>query len=195
MNKQEANLFFPHSSSDDLEDLWEDRFFEHKQFFLLKTPIRKVFIARLTKVVKQFEAFLVLSNQVDDLAPAANTSCVKTNFDSCVITAFNSYHSYRNQFKNNVLQAAHPHELTQVIHQWLNMEEEYRYLWKNEQAKDLATTVLISKEPDPMEVLTNLRNWDDSSSPAKTFEDLNKEYSFLPQLLQIEVKRLTLLLD
>jgi hypothetical protein len=94
-----------------------------------------------------------------------------------------------------VLQAENPPALTQVIQHWLNMEETYRGLWKNEPSKDLSTNVLISKEPDPMEVLTNLRIWDDSSSPIKTFEDLHEQYSFLPQLLQIEVKRLTLLLD
>src|SRR5690554_3209282 len=63
MNKEQAHIFFPHSSEDDLDDLWEQRLFEQKQFFLTRPPIRKVWEGRLNRLAQQHQAYLTLTEQ------------------------------------------------------------------------------------------------------------------------------------
>src|SRR5690554_5274477 len=97
MNKEQAHIFFPHSSEDDLDDLWEQRLFEQKQFFLTRPPIRKVWEGRLNRLAQQHQAYLTLTEQtmVDEspwISPKNNMSSLMislllfTLFTPCVIS-------------------------------------------------------------------------------------------------------------
>ena len=63
MTKKEAFLFFPHTDQDDLYDLYEERLFEYKTFFITKFPIEKVYKAKEKKLLQMHEAFTVLSGK------------------------------------------------------------------------------------------------------------------------------------
>lgn len=192
MNQSEAKLYFKYENNDELLDLWEERFFEQKQFFLTRTPINKVFYGRLKKLHKQYEAYLALSETADNTKPITWIK-PKVDFTNVVIEAFNQLHKFRTQIKQFVLQSNNPKQLQDVIDYWLSVEFEYINKWSNPITSLIEEDVVISKEPDPMDLIKSLNEWDENKPPKKTFEELILAYSFLPKRLQLEVKRLTLL--
>lgn len=188
MTKSEAKIFFPFNEGDDLEELWEQRFFEQKQFFLTRPPIEKVFQSRIAKLLKQYDAYLLLGGDAVKNVPIDFKE--ETAFEESVLASYRLFHNYRNTFKSQVLQAQHPDQLAKVINAWTSMEKEYHKLWSNEVSKSNEVQVALSKEPDPMEVLKAIKEVGDEEL---TFNDLYSRYALLPELLQNEVKRLTFL--
>lgn len=188
MTNSEAKIFFPFNEGDDLEELWEQRFFEQKQFFLTRPPMEKVFKSRIAKLLKQYDAYLLLGGEAVKNAPVNLEE--KIVFSESVLASYRLFHNYRNAFKSKVLQVQHPENLSQVIEAWTAMEKEYHKLWSNEESKMNETQVTLSKEPDPMEVLKAIK---EVGGEELVFSDLHSRYALLPEILQNEVKRLTLL--
>jgi len=188
MTKSEAKIFFPFAEGDDLEELWEQRFFEQKQFFLTRPPMEKVFKSRIAKLQKQYDAYLVLGGE--EMAVQGKIQEEEIGFSDSVLGSFRLFHDYRNRFKSKVLQAQHPEWLAKVIDEWTAMERKYHALWRNEVSKSNETQVALSKEPDPMEVLKAIK---EVGGEELVFSELHSRYALLPELLQNEVKRLTLL--
>ncbi|MEX1190629.1 MAG: hypothetical protein WEA99_01565 [Brumimicrobium sp.] len=188
MTKSEAKIFFPFTEGDDLEELWEQRFFEQKQFFLTRPPMEKVFQSRIAKLQKQYEAYLILGGEA--VADQGEMSAEEIAFSESVLASYRLFHNYRNAFKSKVLQVQHPERLSQVIEAWIAMEKEYHKLWSNEESKSNEVQVTLSKEPDPMEVLKAIKEVGDEEL---VFSELHSRYALLPEILQNEVKRLTLL--
>jgi hypothetical protein len=190
MTNSEAKIFFPFNEGDDLEELWEQRFFEQKQFFLTRPPMEKVFKSRIAKLLKQYDAYLLLGGETVNNTPIILDEEIE--FSSTVLTSYRLFHNYRNAFKAKVLQVQHPEDLSQVIGAWTSMEKEYHKLWSNEESKLNEVQVTLSKEPDPMEVLKSIK---EAGGEELVFSDLQSRYALLPELLQNEVKRLTLLFE
>jgi hypothetical protein len=190
MKKSEAKIFFPFNEGDDPEELWEQRFFEQKQFFLTRPPMEKVFKSRIAKLLKQYDAYLLLGGEEVSNTPIALDEEIA--FNESVLASYRLFHNYRNAFKSKVLQAQHPDDLSQVIEAWTAMEKEYHKLWSNDESKLNEAQVILSKEPDPMEVLKAIK---EVGGEELTFNDLQSRYALLPELLQNEVKRLTLLFE
>lgn len=188
MTKSEAKIFFPSNEGDDLEELWEQRFFEQKQFFLTRPPMEKVFKSRIAKLLKQYDAYLLLGGEA--ILAKTEMQEEETALSDSVLSSYRLFHNYRNTFKSKVLQAEHPKDLSQVIDAWIAMEKEYHKLWSHEESKLNEAQVTLSKEPDPMEVLKAIKEVGDEEL---TFNDLHSRYALLPELLQNEVKRLTFL--
>lgn len=63
MTKKEAHIFFRHSPEDDLEEVWEQRLFKQKQYFLTRVPTPLVWKSKLKRLFNEYRAFLVLTNQ------------------------------------------------------------------------------------------------------------------------------------
>jgi hypothetical protein len=191
MTKKEALLFFPHEKDDDLEDLWEERLFEQKQFFLTRPPLAKVFRSRLKKLEKQHAAYLTL---IEDSIPVITLDNVNLNFNFSteIIAAFNDYHSLRNDFKHKLLKASDFVSLKKIVESWLIMEQAYHTMWSYPASINADIEVAKSKEPDPMIVLENLKRLF-SEKNIKTFNDLQSHYNDLGEVIRKEVKRLTLL--
>lgn len=190
MTKSEAKIFFSFTEGDDLEELWEQRFFDQKQFFLTRPPIEKVFKSRIAKLQKQYDAYLILGGEA--LPVQTEKQEEEIAFSDSVLASYRLFHNYRNTFKSKVLQAQHPDQLANVINAWTSMEKEYYKLWSSEVSKSNETQVALSKEPDPMEVLKAIKEVGDDEL---LFSDLHSRYALLPELLQNEVKRLTLLFE
>ncbi|MDX1651847.1 MAG: hypothetical protein R3277_05110 [Brumimicrobium sp.] len=188
MTKTEAKIFFPFAEGEDPEELWEQRFFEQKQFFLTRPPMEKVFKSRISKLQKQYEAYLVLGGE--EVALQAEMPEEEIAFSDSVLVSFRLFHDYRNKFKSKILQAQHPEQLAKIIDVWTAMERKYHALWSNDVSKSNETEVALSKEPDPMEVLKAIKEF---GGEELMFSELHARYALLPEILQNEVKRLTLL--
>jgi ribosomal silencing factor RsfS len=192
MTKEQADLFFPYSPDDDLEDLWEQRLFEQKQFFLTRPPIRMVWMSRIKKLEKQFQAFLVLTEQekTEDIVPIQIKN--ELIFSEYFVAAFHQFHKQRNSYKSELLQAQSYNALVELIERWLSTELEYAKYWIVEESKNNDIEAIRSKEPDPMELLKVLKEAA-VLIDSPLIEVLKENYNILPENVKKEVKRLTLL--
>jgi hypothetical protein len=188
MTKSEAKIFFPFAEGEDLDELWEQRFFEQKQFFLTRPPMEKVFKSRIAKLNKQYDAYLILGGEAVTVQTEMQEEEIA--FSDSVLVSFRLFHDYRNRFKSQVLQEQHPERLAKVIDVWTAMERKYHSLWSNTESKSNETQVALSKEPDPMEVLKAIK---EVGGEELTFSELHSRYALLPELLKNEVKRFTFL--
>ena len=191
MTKKEALLFFPHDSEDDLDDLWEERLFEQKQFFLTRPPIAKVFQARLKKLEKQYKSYLLISGESDKVKVMKRTE-IEHSFPNDIIETFNEYHSSRNKFKHEVLRSNDFNSLRKVIDAWMILENTYAAKWFYIESEQDDIEVVKSKEPDPMVILEKLKKAKNDKN-IKTFDNLQTHYNVLDEVIRKEVKRLTLL--
>ncbi|HLV43288.1 MAG TPA: hypothetical protein VKY37_13485 [Brumimicrobium sp.] len=192
MIKEQAHLFFAHSPEDDLEELWEQRFFEQKQYFLTRPPIRKVWEGRIRRLYQQYQAYLVLTDQ--EYREGINTASEEKDviFSLDFITSFHEFHALRNQHKSIVLQAHDLDGLNDAIKQWLNTEKKFSIYWSHPASIEDTIEVARSKEPDPMELLKGLKETEKTIGTS-TLTALKENYNNLNESVRKEVKRLTLL--
>ena len=192
MTNQQAHLFFPHTSEDDLEDLWEQRLFEQKQFFLTRPPIRIVWMSRLKKLEKQYQGYLVLTDQERQDNIIDNSLKTEIIFPLEFVSAFHEFHKQRNVYKSQLLKAQTYDALVTAVDEWLNTEMVYAKLWIVVESKQDEIEVIQSKEPDPMNLLKDLKETEKLiNSPL--IEILKENYNILSENVKKEVKRLTLL--
>ncbi|WP_146194121.1 hypothetical protein [Brumimicrobium oceani] len=192
MTKEQAQLFFPYSPGDDLEDLWEQRLFEQKQFFLMRPPIHLVWKSKLKKLEQEYIAFLTLTHQEkESLKPKGNTG-ISLSFPNDFLSAFNQFHKERNAHKSELLKAQNYPDLVEATENWLQTELSFATYWKLEATALNDIEVIRSKEPDPMELLEELKNTQNLIN-SSLISDLKQNYNILSENMKKEVKRLTLL--
>ena len=189
MDTQEALLYFPfEGEKEDILDKWEELLFEHKQFFLTRAVVPKLFRSKLTKLEKQYNAFKVLGGA--EIAPQ-EFQFEDKKFSDLPLEAFQQMFAYRGEYKQKVLQTKQYEDLFLVVENWIALELTYAKLWSYEYPDDLEKPV-ISKEPDPMLLMGALKQWNENLD--KSFTLLKKDFNALPKSLKDEVKRLSLLL-
>ena len=192
MTKEQAHLFFPHSSGDDLEELWEQRLFEQKQFFLTRPPLHMVWMSKLKKLEQQYNAFLTLTDQEREEEKIQHDLEIEIGFSEEFVTAFHQFHKQRNVHKSELLKAQNYSELVRSVEEWLKTEFIYAEYWLHAESEGNEITVIRSKEPDPMELLKELKETEILIESAM-INDLKKNYNILSENVKKEVKRLTLL--
>lgn len=191
MTQQEAQLFLKIENADDLQDRWDEELFDIKRFLLTSTPIPKVFDAKIARLKKYAEAYEELSgskfiNEADEIEEEL------VPFSEDVETAFHELHKSRTHFKQKLHSANNPCKIEQIITRWLILEGMYISKWVFAKSVDIPNAVIQSKELDPMDLLGAIKLWKNSVQ-SSTFQQLQSDFSFLPEQLRIEVKRLTLL--
>lgn len=187
MTVKEALLFFPHNQEDDLLDLYEERLFEYKQFFISKPPIEKVFLAKEKKMMQMHDAFIHFKgdeiNKIEEIQK--NTYAFSEN----ILESFNYYQRIKNQIKNAITNSKSAIELSIYSMELIFIHYSYSEKWiilddLNKQ------NILISIEPDPMYILKSILEF--NSKGGFLFEDLNTKRNILPEMLINEAKRLSL---
>ncbi len=187
MTVKEALLFFPHNQEDDLLDLYEERLFEYKQFFISKPPIEKVFLAKEKKMMQMHDAFIHFKgdeiNKIEEIQK--NTYAFSEN----ILESFNYYQRIKNQIKNAITNSKSAIELSIYSMELIFIHYSYSEKWiilddLNKQ------NILISIEPDPMNILKSILEF--NSKGGFLFEDLNTKRNILPEMLINEAKRLSL---
>jgi len=186
MTLQEAKLFFPFEEADDLDDLYAERLFEYKQFFISKTPIRKVFESKLVKLKQMHDAYCLLTNM--PIVEVENKQYNVVQFSDEIKSAFSEWERLKSQVKQELTIANHALQLIQTISWYLSIVDTYRLKWYTEELIEVEIDQL-SKDPDPMEILQAINDFEQSG--GKTFEDILKMRSNI--YLLKEMKRLSLL--
>ena len=187
MTVKEALLFFPHNQEDDLLDLYEERLFEYKQFFISKPPIEKVFLAKEKKMMQMHDAFILF--QGDEINKTEEIQKNTYAFSENILESFNYYQRIKNQLKNAITNSKSANELSIYSMELLFIHYSYSEKWiilddLNKQ------NILISIEPDPMNILKSILEF--NSKGGFLFEDLNTKRNILPEMLINEAKRLSL---
>ena len=189
MNNSEIQLYFPHSEQDDINDLYEERLFEFKQFFISKTIISKVFSAKIEKLKKFEKAYLSLTKSCNETCNSLNV--VSNKFKSNeILTVFNDYQIVKNEFKTGILNAKNSDEIIQIIYNLLESNSSYLLKWPDTLVED---DIIISKEPNPMDILSAIIDF--NKKGGKEFSDIISLKNICPKIIQIESKRLSLHLN
>lgn len=186
MTIEEAKLFFPFDEADDLSDLYSERLFEHKQFFLSKTPVRKVFEARLEKLLQMDKAYRAITK--NETSSSHSEQIETINFPDTILTAFNQWEELKGKSKQQIMLSPTASSLQKSVLNYLKLVDEYRLKWYTEDEIDVEISQL-SKDEDPMEILTEIKSFEKEGGIY--FEDILKlgTNSFLLK----EMKRLSLL--
>ena len=187
MTVKEALLFFPHNQEDDLLDLYEERLFEYKQFFISKPPIEKVFLAKEKKMMQMHDAFILF--QGDEINKIEEIQKNTYAFSENILESFNYYQRIKNQIKNAITNSKSAIELSIYSMELIFIHYSYSEKWiilddLNKQ------NILISIEPDPKYILKSILEF--NSKGGFLFEDLNTKRNILPEMLINEAKRLSL---
>lgn len=186
-----AKFYFPFTPEDDLYDLWEERFFEQKQYFLTHTPLRVVWESKIKRLKKTYEAYLLLTDQpYNPIEAKINTE--ESIFSEDFIDSFNTFHTLRNQQKTKVLYAQTMDQLVQAVEEWLTTENRFATYWSHPLSEEDEIQAIRSQEIDPMDLLKELKTIKEELN-ISTLAELKKNYKNLPENVRKEVKRLTLL--
>jgi hypothetical protein len=190
MTEKEALIVLGASENeDDLSDFLEDALFEIKQFILSKPLISKLVDGQIKKLEKLSEAVQILN--ID----ARNSSFLKEesfyqHSNESILSIFNSFESKKAQLKQMLVSVVSPSDMINIISQLIKLQEEYSSCWPLLEVKE-EEGVIISKEPDAMELLEEIKKM--SAEGTLAFQQLAQiSLDNYPTIKQ-EMKRLSLL--
>jgi hypothetical protein len=150
MTKEEAKIYFPIPEGKDLEELFEERLFEYKQFFLSKVPLKRIVEPRLRKLFQMERAFQVLSEKEEDSPKIFIQDDIV--FGEDLEANFSAYQVKRNYFKQKLILAYTANDLADVVNASVDLHENYALSWPfvspNEHEQ-----IAFSTEQDPMEIV------------------------------------------
>ena len=192
MNKEQAKIYFTWNEEEHPLDQWEEHLFKVKQYFLNNLPIGRVFNAKLEKLKKSYEAYLLLGGvEVQKLNKLENTFNIP-KYSNVLSNAFNQLFDLRNVVKQKILEALHPDDLDYIIRFWIAQEISYQALFTLNDLSFFEDNVVVSKADDPMVIYQSMKEAEATLGDLN-FENLNFKVDFLPKVLKKEVKRLNLL--
>lgn len=190
MTEKEALDLLELESGFDKEDLTEaveKHFFEFRRFFLTRVPLEKMFRFRLDKLKQISCALTVLDRDFRALYFSQETDFALDYED--IYEVFQAYQRQNKQIKTRLMQSLHPDEIAFLAENLVQLEKVYASRWFSEEMCD--ETILVSKEPDPMEVLAAIKSFRGQGGTG--FRDLLKMQNTAPAALINEMKRLSLL--
>ena len=190
MTEKEALVFLNASESDDdLSDLLEDTLFEIKQFIFSKPLISKLIYGQIKKLERLSEVALVLK-----IEPKSTFFLKDESFhqpiNETILSVYNSFEFIKAQLKQQLSTEESPKEIILIVTQLVKLQQDYSAYWPFiEVANDEG--VIISKEPDAMELLAEIKKM--SAEGIIAFQQLTQiSLDNYPAIKQ-EMKRLSLL--
>lgn len=171
---------------DHLIDLYEEKIFEFKQYFLSKTPIFKLFESKLSKLKKIGNAYSLLTNINIEFTET------KLEFNGSQIEILANYLHFqeeKNRLKTKMSNSENAFELVSWVKNLLELEKMNAQNWFSE--IEIDANILVSKEPNPMEILEGIKIYQQNS--GFNFDQLKKLENNPPEILIQEMKRLSLL--
>ncbi len=167
MESSEAQLFLPQKEGESLEEAYEQKLFEWKNFFVHRFPIPKLFNKKLKQLHQLEEAYKLLGGESAEVFHHSGTT---KNYDSGLKESFQQYQADRNQLKLRLYAANSAVELMDVVEELLTITRAYANQWTD---PDLDVSgVIVSKEVDPMDLLSAIQ--DAEQDGVRTISDIGK---------------------
>lgn len=171
---------------DNLIDLYEEKIFEFKQYFLSKTPIFKLFESKLSKLEKIGNAYSLLTNSNAEF----NETKLEFNGSQTEILAnYLHFQEEKNRMKTKISNSEKAFEIVSWVKNLLELEKMNAEHWFSE--IEIDANILVSKEPNPMEILEGIKIY--QQNDGFNFDQLKKLENNPPEILIQEMKRLSLL--
>ncbi len=171
---------------DDLIDLYEEKIFEFKQYFLSKTPIFKLFESKLSKLEKIGNAYSLLTNSNVEFT---ETKLEFNGSQTDILANYLHFQEEKNRMKTKISNSDNALELVSWVKNLLELEKMNAQQWFSE--IEIDANILVSKEPNPMEILEGIKIYQQNS--GFNFDQLKKLENNPPEILIQEMKRLSLL--
>lgn len=171
---------------DDLIDLYEEKIFEFKQYFLSKTPIFKLFESKLSKLEKIGNAYNLLTNIKVEFT---ETKLEFNGSQAEILANYLRFQEEKNRMKTKISNSDNAFELVSWVKKLLELEKMNAEHWFSE--IEIDANILVSKEPNPMEILEGIKIYQQNG--GFNFDQLKKLENNPPEILIQEMKRLSLL--
>ena len=170
---------------DDLQDAFEFLLFDYKKQLIALAPIEKLITPKLKKIKQLQEAYYTLGGEIESFTITMFNPITPTEdlLESCKI-----YQNVRNSLKRSISNSLVFEEIENFCQHLVLYEKMYASCWFTH---DFDTTEIVSKEPDPMDVLKAIREYHENG--GFTFEDLRMNKNNPPAVLIKERNRLSLL--
>lgn len=170
---------------DDLQDAFEFHLFDYKKQLIALAPIEKLIAPKLKKIKQLQEAYLTLGGTIDVIT---HTSFDPITPTEDLLESFKIYQDVRTSLKKHISNANAYEEIENFCQFLVFYEKMYASCWLTH---EFDTTEIVSKEPDPMDVLKAIREYNENG--GRTFEDLRLNKNNPPAVLIKERNRLSLL--
>lgn len=188
MNREEALIYLPVDEENDAHDLYDEKLFELKQFFLSRFPMTKLINARVSKFKKIEDAYVALGGESS--VPIEPTVISYPTFDS-IHSLYKWYNSEKNSVRLKLSLANSLPEVSNALSEYLRITREFATYWRVPVDEEDQSIIKLSIEPNPMDIQMAL-------NALLDHEKLNSEYILtLPDenCLKYEAKRLSLWLN
>ena len=185
MTESEARLYFPFTNEDDLDEIFEEKLFEQKQFFLQRMPVSKVIASRLDKIQKIENAFRYFGGEVEPFQPKEIQ--FQPYVSDNIKEVFSLHELNKNTIKLQLNRARSVEEMRFSLNRWIEITRTFAEKWKLN-VINADANVKVSNEPDAMALLDEITKFEQLG--FSTFDDLQHLLTDSP--LMLEANRLSL---
>jgi len=161
-------IFLPVNEDHSLQDLYDEKLFEYRQFFSRQLPTTKLFSAKLKKLKQITEAFVLLGGEENNIE---SFSMVEQSYESIdVKDVVSMFQSDRNELKLRMNNGQSYNAIESSAMQMIENYKRYAQCWllksipENHQIK-------LSEEIDEMSLLEGVKEFNESGKTS--FDELN----------------------
>jgi hypothetical protein len=192
MTLAEAKIILGIDSHEDAFDAFEEHLFVLKQFFVTKPILQTTFRAKLKKLIQLQDALAVF--EIDFKQPA---KVIELNPINAIefSSVFKEVQLLKNNLKLAINRSNNPFEIKEYVERLLELATNYYRCWKINATFD-TSAVILSKEPDPMELLAAIQAA--NSAGINTFEELAEnlnQHNAAISVLQLEAARCSMIYE
>lgn len=192
MTLAEAKIILGIDSHEDAFDAFEEQLFALKQFFVAKPILQTTFRAKLKKLIQLQNAVAVF--EIDFKQPLSIVE-INTFNDTNFSTVFEQFQFAKNNLKLAINSSNNPIEINALVERLIELATNYYRCWKINATFD-TSAVILSKEPDPMELLAAIHAA--NSTGINTFEELAENLNQQNEaisILQLEAARCSMIYE
>lgn len=186
MTRSEALKFFQTDDVEEAEEVFEQRLFELKNYFVTKPLISKLFktqLLKLQKINSAASSLGFLERGSENTTPEA-----KVIFTDIILDSYSLFEKVKAEAKLRIQRAESAPQIEITINNLLNVQAEYLKCYPEIEA---GADIVVGKEPDPMDLITSIKEMEKKG--ISLFSELQSESNAIPVTFLNEWKRLSLL--
>lgn len=155
MNYEDALIYLPLEDGKDVEDVYEERLFELRMFFLARVPVSKVFNAKIELLKKIEEAYKLLSN---DHADSDYSPVNLKAYDSeLLLDLVSTFQQNTSLLKGEIVRCSSAKMLIFLVSQMLENMRNYARKWDLNLPLE-ASEIRVTVAPDEVGLLLEIEH-------------------------------------
>jgi hypothetical protein len=153
MTRNEALLHLPVAEGSTLEEVFDEKLFYWKNFFVNRFPVTKLY----ERKVQQLRLLQVAYEVLEGASEGSGVEITpNTSFPSELAPAFHHFAEERNALKVGLFRARTATDVIEIANALVELTRAYARVWE---VDDISTDgVVVSKEVDPMDLLAALKD-------------------------------------